>query len=200
MSTPAVMPTPGAYGITPTSGGYAVCVSLFVAVLILIILILVFRAQIDYLIRGSLATLSGTIRPKDRVKMVYAGLPEDNDWDERLTQPAAAGTGGSTLPAGQTSDTLLALGYTNTVPWDEVIQATELDPSTHVNHMEFVEGVRRFSSGANFADIAGDNNSFAFSNFRGLRRPEHVEIGSSARQQPDIDEDVLKRNKPFIFN
>jgi hypothetical protein len=189
-------------GIHKSSTGYTWCMSLCVATVVLILLVLVFSRQINYWLRATLITAAGAMRPeKPMPYQSSGGLLDEDDWDERLSQPVnAPGSGTSVLPAGQTSDTLLALGYTGTVPWDEVIQATELDPSTHANHMEFVGEVRRFSSGANFSDKADDNNSFAFTNFRGLRRPEHVEIGASARQQPDIDEDVLKRNKPFIFN
>jgi len=65
--------------------------------------------------------------------------------------------------------------------------------------MDFVKDVRRFSSGANFTSVTDDNTNLAFVNFRGLRRPEHVPIGPDARQQPDIDESVLSRNRPLRF-
>lgn len=87
-------------------------------------------------------------------------------------------------------------GYEGSVPWTDVIQ-TSLDPSTFSNHAEFVKDVRRFSSGANFTSVSDDNTNADFVNFRGLRRPEHVPIGPTARQVPDIDETVLMRNKPF---
>ena len=103
------------------------------------------------------------------------------------------------LPPGQTSDVLTVLGYTGQQPWGEVIKATELDPSTFVNHNEFVKDVRRFSSGANFTSVADDNTSNDFVNFVGLRRPTHVPIGQTARQQPDIDQSVLQRNSRFAF-
>jgi hypothetical protein len=103
-------------------------------------------------------------------------------------------------PPDQVSQTLDALGYTADAPWDEVLQATELDPSTYVNHMDFVKDVRRFSSGANFTSVTDDNTNLAFTNFVGLRRPEHVPIGPDARQQPDIDETVLQRNRNLRWN
>ena len=104
------------------------------------------------------------------------------------------------LPPGQTSDVLTVLGHTGQQPWGEVIKATELDPSTFVNHNEFVKDVRRFSSGANFTSVADDNTSSDFVNYVGLRRPTHVPIGESARQQPDVDQSVLERNQRFSWN
>lgn len=100
----------------------------------------------------------------------------------------------SSLPA-PISDALFSMGYTGSVPWDEVIQATEVDPATHASQAEFVRDVRRYSSGANFTAVADDNNNMAYTNFVGLNRPQAVAIGSSARQQPDVDQSVLERNK-----
>jgi hypothetical protein len=57
--------------------------------------------------------------------------------------------------------------------WMELVKKMELDPSI---------------------------TSWAFNDWRGLRRPSHVNVGASARQVPDIDETVLQRNKPFRFN
>ncbi len=124
-------------------------------------------------------------------------IPDDDT--ERLEDDPKAGAANS----GQlgASDTLTALGYNSeSVPWDEVIQVSELDPATFINHKEFVKDVRRFSSGANFTSVTDDNTNAAFTNFVGLRRPEHVDIGSGARQVPDIDESVLKRSKVFRWN
>lgn len=104
------------------------------------------------------------------------------------------------LPPGQTSDVLTVLGYTGQQPWDEIVKATELDPSTFVNHNEFVKDVRRFSSGASFTSVADDNTSSDFTNFVGLRRPTHVPIGETARSQPDVDQSVLQRNQRFSWN
>ena len=94
-----------------------------------------------------------------------------------------------------------ALGYNEEAePWSEVYKLTELDPSTFANHYEFVKDVRRFSSGANFTSVTDDNTNAAFTNFVGLRRPSHVPIGSTARQQPDIDQSVLMRNPEFSWS
>jgi len=83
--------------------------------------------------------------------------------------------------------------------WTEDIKMIDLDPSVAENHSRFADDAMRFSSGANFTSVADDNNSFAFVNFQGLRRPAHVNIGKDARQTPDIDETVLSRNKPYRF-
>jgi hypothetical protein len=92
-------------------------------------------------------------------------------------------------------DMMTALGYVGSQPWDETIKLTELDPSTFVHHNEFTKDTRRFSSGANFTSVADDNTSDFFTNFQGLRRPQHVPISPFARQQPDVDQTVLMRNK-----
>jgi hypothetical protein len=84
--------------------------------------------------------------------------------------------------------------------WMDIVKQTELDPSIEDNHARFVRDATRFSSGANFTAVADDNTNPAFTNFIGLRRPSHVAVGPDARQIPDIDENVLQRNKPFRFN
>lgn len=89
-----------------------------------------------------------------------------------------------------------ALGKTT---WTESLKDSEIDESTLDSHRSFVEDATRFSSGANFTSINDDNTNSAFTNFQGLRRPQHVPIGAGARSIPDIDENVLQRNKPFIF-
>lgn len=203
-----VMPAPAA-----PSGKYMVCASLLVAVVILIVLVIIWNRQITFWLRSTLYTAAGMLDPGQPMPRYSTRLsiPDEDSADdnvlssrdiisgkERLDNPGMNKNFGS-LPAGQTSDTLLALGYTGQVPWDEVMQASELDPSTFVNHADYVKDVRNYSSGAAFTDKADDNNSFAFTNFIGLRRPEHVEIGASARQQPDISTEPLKRNRPFIF-
>lgn len=91
------------------------------------------------------------------------------------------------------------LDYDPAQSWTEDIKMIDLDPSVAENHSRFADDAMRFSSGANFTSVADDNNSFAFVNFQGLRRPNHVNIGKDARQTPDIDETVLSRNKPFRF-
>jgi hypothetical protein len=90
-----------------------------------------------------------------------------------------------------------ALGYGDNGTWTEVLTVSELDPSVFTNHQDFVKDVRRFSSGANFTSVTDDNNNWSFTQFVGLRRPQHVDIGASARQQQDIDQSVLKRNADF---
>jgi hypothetical protein len=121
-------------------------------------------------------------------------MDDDDMRREHLNNPKVA----TSIPPKEMNATLTALGYdVNTVPWDEALKASELDPSTFANHMDFVKDVRRFSSGANFTSVTDDNTNIDFTNFRGLRRPEHVPIGASARQVPDIDESVLQRNRPI---
>lgn len=199
-------PPVGAPGVAPaarnevsTGPKYVVCVSLLVALIIIVLLVLVFHRQITYWLRASLYTMAGMLEPSKPMPAISPANILDEDLVERLDNPGMSHSR-DTLPPGQTSDTLLALGYTGSVPWDEVMQASELDPSTFANHSDFVKDVRNFSSGAAFTDKDESSESFAFTNFIGLRRPEHVEIGATARQQPDINTDVLKRNKPFIFN
>lgn len=127
-------------------------------------------------------------------------LPDDDNRKERFTVDPKAGTDDMDTYKSQSAQTLEAMGYTHPVPWQDVIKATELDPATFINHDEFVKDVRRFSSGANFTSVTDDNTNLAFVNFVGLRRPEHVKIGSGARQIPDVDETVLQRNKVFRWN
>ena len=98
-------------------------------------------------------------------------------------------------------DLMMEYGYEgDDMPWTEVLKFSELDRATFQNHKNFVKDVRRFSSGSNFTSVADDNTNAAFTNFVGLRRPQHVPIGESARQIPDVDQTVLQRNKKFIFN
>ena len=97
------------------------------------------------------------------------------------------------------SEKLKTLGYTENASWEDRIKAEDLDESVFVGHRDYVKDVSRFSSGANFTSVADDNTSFAFSNFVGLRRPQNVFVGNTARQQPDIDQTVLMRNKDLRF-
>lgn len=94
------------------------------------------------------------------------------------------------------SEQLYDRGYEGDVPWTEVIK-TSLDPATFTMHKEFVKDVRRFSSGANFTSVTDDNTNSVFTNFMGLRRPQHVPIGPTVRETPDVDETVLQRNHDF---
>lgn len=127
-------------------------------------------------------------------------LPDDDNTTEKMVTDDPKANSINTYQPKE-SDTLKALGYgVGQLPWDEVIQFTELDPGTMTAHKEFVKDVRRFSSGANFTSVTDDNTNLAFVNFQGLRRPEHVKIGSGSRQIPDVDETVLQRNKVFRWN
>jgi hypothetical protein len=92
-----------------------------------------------------------------------------------------------------------ALGYSADMPWTEYLAATQVDSAMQDSHMNYVADVRRFSSGANFTSVADDNGSPFFTDFRGLRRPEHVPIGDTVRTLPDVDTSVLQRNGPKGF-
>lgn len=83
--------------------------------------------------------------------------------------------------------------------WVDYVQDTELDPSIKSNHRLFVKDASRYYNGANFTSIDSDSQTVSSTNFIGLRRPKHSPIGISARQIPDIDESVLKRNRRFII-
>jgi hypothetical protein len=164
------------------------------ALLLIILLVLIFNQQLSYWVASTKNAVVSVLTGEQPAKPC-AGVMDDDDMYgiERLNDPKI-----TTMQSSDTvNSTLDALGYTADAPWDEVLQATELDPSTFVNHMDFVKDVRRFSSGANFTSVTDDNTNLAFTNFVGLRRPEHVPIGPDARQQPDIDETVLQRNRPL---
>lgn len=162
-----------------------------VAVLIVVVLLLLFTTYLD--------------GPKKWV-LVNLGLEKENMEDiidkqtiEELRKDRVS-SDGSKVSVGSplTSDILQNEGYAaDGFNWDEYIKADDLDPSAFDSQAEFVKDVKRFSSGANFTSTADDNTSPIFTNFIGLRRPEHVPIGSSARQVPDIDETVLQRTKAF---
>ena len=124
-------------------------------------------------------------------KMTLRDLPTRTQKVEYLSNPDDN--------VDQDAQVLGELGYEGALPWDEVLSATELDPSIQDNHNQFVADVRRFSSGANFTAVADDDNNLAFTNFIGLNRPQHVHIGADARQQPDIDQTVLQPNRYLRF-
>lgn len=172
-------------------------IPIWVIIIVLIILILAFSNQIIYLLNSAKNEVVSIFSYKDNKKM-NCDIQDDDD-TERLQSNNPKDNSANTYQP-QTSDSLLALGYTGSLPWDEVIQVSELDPATFTNHEEFVKDVRRFSSGANFTSVTDDNTNLAFVNFVGLRRPESVNIGPGARQIPDIDENVLKRNQVFRWN
>lgn len=83
--------------------------------------------------------------------------------------------------------------------WHDYLRETELDPSVKANHQQFITDISKFYTGAHFTEVADDNRTVASTNFRGLRRPKHVFIGPDARQQPDVDQNVLKRNRRFLL-
>lgn len=89
--------------------------------------------------------------------------------------------------------------YLDSGTWGQWIQEDELDPSVSKNHKEFTENIQRFYTGASFTTVDEDNRTVASTNFVGLRRPKNVSVGSAVRQMPDVDEDVLKRNKRFLI-
>lgn len=99
---------------------------------------------------------------------------------------------------GVTSDILTSMGYAdNGLDWTEYIKSDELPPSSFKSQLNYAKDIKRFSSGANFTSVADDNGSAFFTNFIGLRRPQHVPIGDTARTVPDVDETVLARNRDF---
>ncbi len=172
-----------------------------IVIVLIVLVVLIFNDQIcqviDNVKQGIVGVLNGEEHLEDEVLLKDLRKPLEPMRGRRehlANDPNALG-----LPPGQTSDVLTVLGYTGQQPWGEVIKATELDPSTFVNHNEFVKDVRRFSSGSNFTSVSDDNTSSDFTNFVGLRRPTHVPIGETARQQPDIDQSVLQRNPRFAF-
>ena len=78
--------------------------------------------------------------------------------------------------------------------WDDSIQQSSIDPGVVASHQNYVANVRNYSSGPSFTQVADDNTSPIYTNFLGFYRPTYVPVGTTARQVPDIDEDVLKRN------
>lgn len=137
---------------------------------------------------------------KDTIVDIFEG-PEGLDaGTPAATLPAASPPAGPSDPPSKTVDSVSALGYDPSLSWNDVLAQTELDPGTHESHKEFVKDVQIFSTGpARYSSVADDNTSTVFTHFQGLRRPEHVEIGSGARSVPDLDTDVLKRSRPFRF-
>lgn len=179
---------------------------LMLAIIIVLLLIIIFNEDIILLVfnikqaflgAAGLSRLRCGCRGRCRGKCgrVENSLPDEDDFKrtERLDPHDA-----SMPPTTNIDPTVLtALGYTDGASWMESMSESELDPSVFSNHGHFVADVRRFDSGANFTSVADDNNSFAFVNFQGLRRPRHVDIYQDARSIPDIDQDVLQRNHSF---
>jgi hypothetical protein len=176
---------------------------LVLAVIIVVLLLITFSEQISYFLSALKTTVVALIEGKEKLPCGCYGnctchkllMP-----DEHFQDPQMDASNPNTVRGGG-SDVLQALGYEDgqSISWDAMIKTTDLDPSVHRNHENFVADVRRFSSGANFTSVQDDNTNSAFTNFVGLRRPQHVDILPDARQQPDIDQDVLQRNKPLIW-
>lgn len=176
--------------------------------IVVVLLVIVFNRELFNLVNALRDSLISALGGRPRGPKLSCGcvgvcacgmLPDEEDFTGGAEH---AESGAEQAPNPLTLEDQLMmeeLGYEGELPWQEVLQATELDPSTHTNHQAFVADVRRFSSGANFTAVAEDNTNLAFVNFRGLRRPQHVPIGEDARQQPDINQDVLQRNKSLRF-
>lgn len=165
----------------------------WVIVLVLIILLFAFSSQLIYLFDSARAAVLSAVSDKKPSTFI----PDES----LITNPKSSYSEVRSSGGNQSAETDKKLGYnTGDMSWNETIKSTELDPATFINHQEFVKDVRRFSSGANFTSVADDNTSPVFTNFVGLRRPDAVTIGAGARQVPDIDENVLKRNKVFRWN
>jgi hypothetical protein len=166
------------------------------AIVLIILFILIFSRQLSYWLNATKKTIASMVTgaPPREVGLIM----DDEYGSEHLTN------NNPQTPAMNSDDvvnnTLMEQGYGDGAPWDETLKATELDPSIFANHADFVKDTRTYSSGANFTSVADDNGSTVFTNFIGLRRPQPVPIGDSVREEPDVDETVLGRNKPFIFN
>lgn len=78
--------------------------------------------------------------------------------------------------------------------WGEIVAEKSIDPGIIASHADYTANVRNYSTGAGFTQVADDNTSSIFTNFLGFYRPSYVPVGTTARQVPDVDIDVLKRN------
>ena len=157
-------------------------ISILIAVVIIIIIIIIYSCK-----ENRLAFKSYFTKPEDS----SSETPKEHldNLETEIKQIEA------TVP-----EKLESAGYTeDSVAWEDVMKAEDLDESVFVGQKEYIKDVTRFSSGANFTSVSDDNTNGAFTNFIGLRRPQHVFVGNTARQQPDIDQSVLMRNKDFRF-
>jgi hypothetical protein len=182
-----------------------------VAVIVVIVLVLVFLPQLTYSAKALRTSVVSAISGKTPSNTSQFLIPDEDmqvssgNTSKNAPYTTYPGTANNSMGMGITNGTInpesaelmQILGYGDSATWDEVLKTTELDPATFANHQDFVKDVRRFSSGANFTSVTDDNTNLAFTNFVGLRRPQQVDIGASARQQPDIDQSVLKRNMPL---
>src|SRR5690348_865436 len=95
-------------------------------VLVFILLLLAFSNQLIYLINSTKNSIVSMITGKDPSNYDYEIL--DDDDVEKLQDDPKANSVNTYQPGA--SDTLLALGYTGgDLPWEEVIQVSELDPA-----------------------------------------------------------------------
>lgn len=184
-------------------GGEGENTSMILYAVIIVLVLLVFNEQLSYLLHAAKTAVVAMIEGKSRLPCGCYGNCSCHKLlmpDEHFQDPQMDASDPRTVRGGS-SDVLQALGYEDgqSMSWDEMIKVSDLDPSVHRNHQNFVSDVRRFSSGANFTSVADDNTTWSATQFVGLRRPTHVPILEDARQQPDVDQSVLQRNKPFIF-
>jgi len=169
-------------------------------VVLMLLLIVMFSDQISYFLHATKTTVLSMLGARRRLSCGCSGICRGECLSNSPTQEDMSNevrsAGDASQVVGSGSDALTALGYADggDMPWGEMIKVTDLDGSVHINHNSFVADVRRFSSGANFTSVADDNTNDAFTNFVGLQRPQHVAILPDARQQPDVDQDVLARN------
>lgn len=164
------------------------------AIVIVVILLLLFASYTTYLDAPKKWVMSQLGYEKESMEDIIDKQAIEDLRKERVSADGSKISVGGPL----TSDILQNEGYAaDGFNWNEYIKADDLDPSAFDSQADFVKDVKRFSSGANFTSTADDNTSPFFTNFVGLRRPEHVPIGSSARQVPDVDETVLQRTKVF---
>jgi hypothetical protein len=174
---------------------------IILAIVVVIVLLLVFLPQLIHLTKAFRTSVVSALSGKSPKEVSGFLIPENESMAGgsgsagRKAEHMSPSLGGAISP--ETAELMEVMGYGDDMSWGEVLKTSELDPSTFANHQDFVKDVRRFSSGANFTSVTDDNTNSAFTNFVGLRRPQHVDIGASARQQPDIDQSVLKRSAPL---
>lgn len=169
-------------------------------IIVIIILVAIFTNLLDSQKKWISDALSESAKPEKMAGDNGEGVIDTTVLDEiqnRRTQ--VEDTGDKVyIGGGVTSDILDTMGYgEGGIDWVDYIKAENLDPSAFVNQANYAKTAKRFSSGANFTAVQDDNNSPFFTNFIGLRRPQHVPIGDTARQVPDVDESVLARNRDF---
>lgn len=103
-------------------------------------------------------------------------------------------------PSAPTSTTVTPSDEESFIDWDESILNNSVDKGVVASHAKYVANVRDFSNGASFTQTSDDNTSSIFTNYIGFYRPTYVEVGTTARQVPDVDTTVLKRNHNPLHN